>query len=226
MSANETPSAVIIGAGGVLGHALTRELAHQYHVIRTRRTPAADDDAETALDLADRTSCDSFTDTLRGKHIAALIFNAARSDDALIMRQSPAVFADAVDTYVLALHRIITALTGELSGGSIVLIASLVGMRGGRGQAVYAAVKGALIGYAKGTAAALAAHDIRINAVLPGLFRSHINEGIDDAAFRSMIAENALKREQDVDEIARFVRFLSGMKNASGQVFNLDSRIT
>lgn len=221
MSSNEKPEALIIGAGGVLGGALVRALASDYRVTATRRSGGS----FTALDLADRASCDAFIRMFSGRRIAAFVYNAARADDGIIARQSESVFDDAVGTYLLSLNRIIAGLRDALSGGHIILVSSVVGIRGGRGQAVYSAIKGALIGYAKEYAPVLAKKDIRINAVLPGLFRSNINAGIDDDAFRTLVAENALGCAQDVDEVARFIAYLCGMRRVSGQVFNLDSRV-
>lgn len=54
------------------------------------------------------------------------------------------------------------------SGGAIVNTASVAGLSGGGGPQAYSAAKAAVIGFTKATAAELAEHRIRVNAVCPG----------------------------------------------------------
>jgi NAD(P)-dependent dehydrogenase (short-subunit alcohol dehydrogenase family) len=53
-------------------------------------------------------------------------------------------------------------------GGAIVNTASIAGLTGGGGPQAYSASKAAVIGFTKATAAELAEHRIRVNAVCPG----------------------------------------------------------
>lgn len=53
--------------------------------------------------------------------------------------------------------------------GSIVNIASIVGVEGSRGQTAYSASKGAVIAMTKSMAQELASYKIRVNAVAPGM---------------------------------------------------------
>ena len=54
------------------------------------------------------------------------------------------------------------------TGGAIVNTASVAGLSGGGGPQAYSAAKAAVIGFTKATAAELAEHRIRVNAVCPG----------------------------------------------------------
>lgn len=56
--------------------------------------------------------------------------------------------------------------------GSIINIASIVGVEGSRGQMSYSASKGAVIALTKSMAMELAPHGVRVNAVAPGMIKT------------------------------------------------------
>lgn len=62
-----------------------------------------------------------------------------------------------------------TRLMMKQKRGSIVNIASIVGLEGSRGQVAYSASKGAVIAMTKSMAQELAPYQIRVNAVAPGM---------------------------------------------------------
>ena len=59
-------------------------------------------------------------------------------------------------------------MIGQETGGAIVNTASIAGLSGGGGPQAYSAAKAAVIGFTRSTAAELAEHRIRVNAVCPG----------------------------------------------------------
>jgi len=109
--------------------------------------------------------------------------------------------------------------------GHIINVASLVGLRGGIGQAAYSASKAGLIGLTKAVARELGRFNIQVNAVLPGYLPTPMTQKLPPKRISKIIEENVLGRGSDFDEVSRFILHLSMMKNVSGQVFNLDSRI-
>jgi NAD(P)-dependent dehydrogenase (short-subunit alcohol dehydrogenase family) len=62
------------------------------------------------------------------------------------------------------------------NGGSIVATASLAGLTGMPFDPMYTATKHAVVGFVRGAAQGLAAHDIRINALCPGFTDTPIVE--------------------------------------------------
>jgi len=72
----------------------------------------------------------------------------------------------------------------------------------------YAASKAGLVGLTKSTAAALAAHNIRVNAVAPGLIETDILDGVEQATLERLIDATPLKRIGTPEEIAALVFFL------------------
>lgn len=103
----------------------------------------------------------------------------------------------------------------EGGGGSIVNIASRLGIVGIADQAVYSASKGALIMLSKGAAIDFARRGIRVNVVAPGLTAT---EGIE-AGFRRRPDPEAYRRQREStipmgrlatpDEVACAVVFLA-----------------
>ena len=96
-------------------------------------------------------------------------------------------------------------------GGSIVNIASVNAKRAAPGQGIYSMTKAGIVNMTEGFAKELAAHKIRVNAVLPGL---------TDTKFASAITSNPkimglmmqlipLNRSAQPDEIAPAVLFLA-----------------
>jgi 3-oxoacyl-[acyl-carrier protein] reductase len=109
--------------------------------------------------------------------------------------------------------------------GHIINISSLIGLRGGIGQAAYSASKAGLIGLTKTAAKELGRFNLQVNAVLPGYLPTSMTRKLPQKRTSSIIQENVLGRSSDFDEVSRFILHLSMMKHVSGQVFNLDSRI-
>lgn len=110
-------------------------------------------------------------------------------------------------------HAIPRMLDG--GGGSIVNIASRLGVVGIPGQAVYSASKGGLILLSKGAALDFAGRGIRVNVVAPGLTAT---DGIlgawskraDPAAYRRTRESTIpMDRLAEPDEVAKAVTFLA-----------------
>lgn len=109
--------------------------------------------------------------------------------------------------------------------GHLINIASRGGLTGRIGQANYASSKAGVIGLTKSAALEWGPDQIQVNAVLPGFLPTRIGLKMNSWQQKEMILENALQRASTLDEVSRFVFFLSRMENVSGQIFNLDSRI-
>lgn len=99
-------------------------------------------------------------------------------------------------------------LMSRQGGGSIINMASIVGRYGNPGQSVYSASKGAVIALTKTAAKELAAKQIRVNAVAPGMidtemFRSIGKERIEKRL--EMIGMGRLGTPQDISEACVFL---------------------
>ncbi len=110
--------------------------------------------------------------------------------------------------------------------GHIINIGSFAGRVGSRGQANYAAAKAGLIGLSQSLAAELGSRNVRVNVVLPGLLPTPMTARLEAAAVERLVSANVLRRMNTIEEVARFAVFLAGMRDVSGQVFQLDSRVS
>jgi len=108
--------------------------------------------------------------------------------------------------------------------GSIVNIASIVGVMGNFGQANYSASKAGLIGFTKTLAREVAPRGIRANAVAPGFIDTEMTRVLEDSIRLKLIEQIPLARLGQPEDVARCVSFLVS-ENASyitGQVINVN----
>ncbi|TFI58529.1 SDR family oxidoreductase [Sphingomonas parva] len=102
----------------------------------------------------------------------------------------------------------------ERGKGSIICTASVAGIRAGAGGPAYSASKAGVINLVKVAATQLAAADIRVNAICPGLIETGMTKPIYDWARASGKEDrlghlNPLKRGGEPEEIAGAALFLA-----------------
>ncbi|HUQ95156.1 MAG TPA: SDR family oxidoreductase [Bryobacteraceae bacterium] len=95
-------------------------------------------------------------------------------------------------------------------GGSIVHIASAVGLIGVRNRAAYTASKGALVALTRNMALDYAPHGIRVNCICPGFARTGLTKALFDNPERKARIEamHPLGRMGEPEDIAKAVLFL------------------
>lgn len=154
--------------------------------------------------------------------------NAGLTRDGLLLRMPEKDWDDVLDTNLTGpFHtmRAVSKIMMKQRNGHIINIASIAGLQGREGQANYSASKAGLVGLTMAAARELGRHDIKVNAILPGYIKSDMGAGVSDTVRERLLRENVLGRTNEPEEVAEFIFRLSLMKNVSGQVFNLDSRI-
>lgn len=110
-----------------------------------------------------------------------------------------------LDSFYNVLKPLVLPMVQAHVRGRIVVVSSVSGVAGNRGQTNYSAAKAGLIGAAKSLAVELARRGITVNAVAPGVIETEMIEGI--------FAEEAMKaipmrRFGKPEEVASLVRFL------------------
>lgn len=107
--------------------------------------------------------------------------------------------------------------------GSIVNIASIIGLIGNPGQCNYSASKAGVIALTKTVARELGSRNIRANAVAPGFIRTRMTDVLPEETKKSMLGAIPLGRFGEPEDVARAVAFLASDDAAyvNGQVLNV-----
>lgn len=127
----------------------------------------------------------------------------------------------------LELIQLVSRLMARNGGGSIVNIASVTAVLGSPGQVAYSATKGAIISMTKSAAKELAAQNIRVNAVAPGIVKTErFAELYEDNGEKidTRIQRIALGRLGTPEDIAHACAFLASNRAnyISGQILGVD----
>lgn len=98
--------------------------------------------------------------------------------------------------------------------GTIVNIASIAGLEGGRAGAAYTASKHGIIGLTKNTAYFYTKANIRVNVIAPGAMKTNIMSGNIDLSnisdlVKSMLSTQGNQRVADPSEVANVALFLA-----------------
>lgn len=101
-----------------------------------------------------------------------------------------------------------SAVMREQKYGSIVNISSLSGKSGNPGQTNYSAAKAGIVGLTKAAAKEVAHHNVRVNAIQPGLIRTPMTEAMPPEVFAEREAAVPMKRAGRAEEVAGAVVFL------------------
>ncbi len=118
----------------------------------------------------------------------------------------------------------VSRIMSRNGGGSIINISSGVGLRGNSGQMVYSATKGAVIAATKSAAKELAAKNIRVNSIAPGLTQTRMMEEADIKKLQSRIDNICLGRIAQPEDIAGACLMLASEYGSyiSGQIIPVD----
>ncbi len=155
--------------------------------------------------------------------IDVLVNNAGITRDGLFMRMSADNWNAVINTNLSSAFYVsqpVVKVMMKQRSGSIVNMASVVGVSGNAGQANYSAAKAGLIGLTKTLAKELGSRGIRVNAVAPGFINTDMTKDLDTSKFLDFIP---LKRLGEPEDIAKTVKFLAADTDyITGQVIEVD----
>jgi len=114
-------------------------------------------------------------------------------------------------------------------GGSIVNIASILGMVGTKNSPAYVAAKHGVVGITKTAALEYADKNIRINSVGPGYIATPLlTKTLDDATMKILATLHPIGRLGTAEEVAELVIWLSSSKSSfvTGSYYTIDGGYT
>jgi 3-oxoacyl-[acyl-carrier protein] reductase len=216
--------ALVTGGSGGIGAAICRRLAadgrhvavHAHRRLDAARALAAEIVAKggsaeaLAFDVRDAAAARAALEALleRGP-VQILVNNAGIHDDAAFPGMSEAQWRDVIDVSLHGFFHVTQPLALPMlrtRWGRIVNMASVSAVAGNRGQANYAAAKGALISATRTLALELGKRGVTVNAVAPGLVDTAMSADFPQERLRELVP---LQRAGTAAEVADLVAFLA-----------------
>ncbi|MBP3227843.1 MAG: 3-oxoacyl-[acyl-carrier-protein] reductase [Bacteroidaceae bacterium] len=159
--------------------------------------------------------------------IDILVNNAGITKDGLMLRMTEAQWDAVIAVNLKSAFNFIHAVTPIMMrqrSGSIINMASVVGVHGNAGQANYAASKAGLIALAKSVAQEMGSRGIRANAIAPGFIETAMTAALPEDVRKDWIQKIPLRRGGQTDDIANVATFLASDLSSyvSGQVIQVD----
>ena len=108
--------------------------------------------------------------------------------------------------------------------GSIINMASVVGVHGNAGQANYAASKAGMIALAKSVALEMGSRGVRANAIAPGFIETAMTAALPEDVRKEWMKSIPLRRGGKPEDIADVATFLASdlASYVTGQVIQVD----
>lgn len=156
----------------------------------------------------------------------AVVHSAGIMKDAPLGMISEELISEVINTNTIAALNVVqlsSRLMARNKRGSIVLINSVVGLDGAKGQSLYSMSKSALSGLVFSAAKELGGRGIRVNAIAPGLIQTDLLGALSDEAIRQQLERIPLGRLGDPSDIAPIVGFLTS--EASGYITGQTIRV-
>lgn len=159
--------------------------------------------------------------------IDVLVNNAGITRDGLIFRMSLESWEKVLTinlTSAFLISQAVARLMIKSRSGSIINMASVVGLGGNAGQANYAASKAGLIGLTRSLAKETGGRGVRVNAVAPGYIDTEMTRALPEAARQAILGQVAMNRPGQPQEVAKVVTFLASDMSSyvSGAVLRVD----
>ncbi len=155
-----------------------------------------------------------------------LVNNAGITRDNLLFRMSAQEWNDVINvnlTSAFYISKLVVRQMAKQRSGSVINIASIVGIIGNPGQANYSASKAGMIGLTKSMAREVAARNVRVNAVAPGFIKTKMTEKLNEEQQNALKVQIPLGRIGEPEEVAKTVLFLASdlASYLTGQVIHV-----
>ena len=218
-------SALVTGASGGIGSAVTRALHNQGAELIINGTRSSELEKLAAElgnnvhvlqgDLADAYSIGHLAEEaekISDNGIDILVNNAGITRDNLLVRLSDQDLMDVINLNLIAgfhLTRKIIRGMMKRKWGRVIGISSVVGITGNAGQTNYAAAKAGMIGFSKALALEVASRGITVNNIAPGFIKTPMTEDLSEEQVTRLQASIPIGRLGKAEDVAAAVVYLA-----------------
>jgi len=208
--------ALVTGSSRGIGRAIALRLAKDGFAVTAHcRSGIADarqvSSSVLQFDVRDRAAAKASleADVAKNGPYYAVVVNAGIARDNTFAALSDEDWDEVLDTSLGGFYNVLRPLVMPMvrarSGGRIVVLSSVSGVMGNRGQVNYSAAKAGLAGAAKALAVELASRKITVNCVAPGPIATDMIAG---APLEEMLKMVPVGRVGTPEEVAATVAFL------------------
>jgi Dehydrogenases with different specificities (related to short-chain alcohol dehydrogenases) len=218
-------SALVTGASGGIGSAVTRALHNQGAELIINGTRSSELEKLAAelgdrvhvlqSDLADANSIGHLAEEaekISDNGIDILVNNAGITRDNLLVRLSDQDLMDVINLNLIAgfqLTRKIIRGMMRRKWGRVIGISSVVGITGNAGQTNYAAAKAGMIGFSKALALEVASRGITVNNIAPGFIKTPMTKDLSEEQVTRLQASVPIGRLGEAEDVAAAVVYLA-----------------
>jgi 3-oxoacyl-[acyl-carrier protein] reductase len=217
-------TALVTGASGGIGSAITRALAGQgarlavsgsnIDKLEAFRESLGGDHVALAANLSDGAAVDALVPQAveRLGKLDILINNAGVTRDNLAMRMKDEEWSDVIRINLEAGFRLARAALKPMMRakyGRIISVTSVVGATGNPGQANYAASKAGLVGMSKALAQEVASRNITVNCIAPGFIQSAMTDALPEAQKAALTGRIPAGRLGEGNDVAAAAVYLA-----------------
>ena len=181
------------------------------------------------LDLSQTTAIDGVIENAikESGGFDILVNNAGITKDNLSFRMSLEDWQKVIDINLSAAFFVARTVARDMirkRSGSIINMASVVGIHGNGGQANYSASKAGLIGVTKSLANEVASRGVRVNAIAPGFIETDMTAVLPEEVKQKMLEVVPLKRNGKQEDVAEAALFFASDSSSyiTGQVLPVD----
>ncbi|MBR6421365.1 3-oxoacyl-ACP reductase FabG [bacterium] len=227
---NSDKTILVTGASGGIGRAIAvKAAASGYFVIchynrgveRAQETlnlikEAGGNGELLKFDVTNREECREILNKITEEKgpLWGIVSNAGITRDNVFAAMKGDEWDDVIRTDLDSFYNVIQPLVMPMArrsnkrGGRIIVISSITGIIGNRGQVNYSAAKAGIIGAAKALAMELASRRITVNCIAPGLIETDMIKGIIPEMYEKIVESIPMNRIGKPEEIASLALFL------------------
>ncbi len=227
---DERRVAIVTGASQGIGAGLVRAYReHGYRVLATARSMTASQDPDVVTvngDIRLRTTAQSIVDAAKRQfgRIDTLVNNAGVYVSKPFLEYTDEDFETVTGVNLAGFFHITQLVVAEMiarRAGHVVNITAALSdqPRASVPAALVSLTKGGLSAVTRGLAIELARHDVRVNAVAPGVVKTPLHP---PESYKLSAERTPLGRVAEIREIADAVLFLESAPSITGEVLHVD----